>query len=547
LRGARFPIFADAVQPGRPQLQLTRPPHREPAREGGPIRAARVPGPPQHRKAWPEPQVFRTKLAALLEHLDRQLERPIEVQRDRLGRVVWVLGAIGYRICDEHRFVLPVARSRDGRLARLDYAVELYAPLSSPHALVPVIQALGLSGAGPQRSLFESTRHAADEEAWLARRAYWMLRADPRFRELRRRRLREAFALDPALVGIALAARRFPPASSLSNSLFNRVWRHEEAFRACARENPLLLSLVSAAFAEKKIEPCRDAVQALHRLFRSRGVSAAAWRFLCRHGTRFLRPAWRASQDRCVEATIGLLAELDRAGLPPPPSRWALRAWIWASLEHTTLGPDWNPVPPAVARSFLLEADRRRGLPALDGVRGEAELVLDWARDEQPRLDKRQRRAGWPWLVRQAGAWERRRALLDADGPREWPCADASVELDGLVATPIATLEALVDAGMALRNCLATQAHRCHTGRERFFSVREARSGRCIGAFCLRYREAVRAWTDSEAQGTANSPASKDIRRLAFAAARVYTASTGGNPHLGEGVDEISELLAGLE
>ena len=105
---------------------------------------------------------------------------------------------------------------------------------------------------------------------------------DPRFRELRRRLLPEALALDPELVRIALKARRLPFGGSLGAPDFNRAWRYEAAFRACARENPRLLPLVNAAFADKDILRTADAVHALHRLFREHGVSPASTRCSCR-------------------------------------------------------------------------------------------------------------------------------------------------------------------------------------------------------------------------------------------------------------------------
>lgn len=475
------------------------------------------------------------RLARLLDELDRRLDRPLEVERDREGRTVWVFGTLGYRVDEARRRIVACLREGGGR-ELMPWRVELVAPLGKDLFLRPLVRALGLSPASRQGDLFVAPNVALFMEMWLARRAYLRLRRDARFRALRRSRLPAALGLDRTLLAIALAARPLPQGGALTNVDFSRIWRHEAAFRACARESPRLLPLAFAALAEGRIPPGPDLVHALHRHLRGRGLSAAAWRYLCRHGTRFLRPAWERA-SRLTDAACLVLEELERAGLPPPPGPWAMQAWVERTLRRPTpLRP--YPVPPAVTRIAFDELARSRGTGREELLREELYFVLDWACATAPELDKKQKRAGWRHLLRRADGWARTQAVV-AGGPTAWPCALGEIDSGGLVVRPLASPRELAEAGIAFRNCLALLARRCQSGRERFFTVHERASGRPVAVFGLEWCASSQGWHVSGVKGPANRPAPGAIEALAFQVGIAYSDAVQHLAHTGVPIEDL--------
>ena len=169
-------------------------------------------------------------------------------------------------------------------------------------------------------------------------------------------------------------------------------------------------------------------------------------------------------------------------------------------------------------------------------------LVLDWASAAQPRPDRLQRRAGWPWLLRHARAWARLSAL-QAEGPHAWPCALQVLESETHRATVVSTIEALVEAGIAFRNCLGSLAHRCQSGAVRFFVVHERDSGRRAGVFSLQFEEATRLWRVGEVKGFANLHPPAPVWLLAAMASMAYSEASGRAPHASEWVDRMVACL----
>jgi hypothetical protein len=493
--------------------------------------------------------IARRRLALLLQKLDRWLDESPRVERDGRGRTVWVFGCVGYRVDTRLRGVYPVYRDEEGRVLAGRYTMELFRPLASAHFLPAVLRFLGLSDAGRQRHLFRGETTIAAEEHRISVDAYARLLRDPRFRDLRARRLPAALGLDPVLCAITLASRRWL-SSRIASDQYTIAWRRGRELRAVARENPGLLPLAFAALDEGWILPCGDAVKELHLLFRREGLAPATWRYLARHGCRFLRPAWaRTERGHCTRSALEFLREIERAGHPAPPPAWALRAWVGhSSYGRKGLVAGWNPVPPEVVRICLVQARRVRGTCAERFLGEDLRLVLLWAARESPRLDKLQRRSGWAWLLRQALAAERRRLLLEVGGPRAWPFALGEVVSGEYRATPVDSVEGLVDEGIAFHNCIADYAKECQEGWVRIFVVRGRVGGRRVGVVRLDHHLFTEGWGLQNVLGIANAPVEDALRAFASDLAERYNEVMAGMPHEGEGWSlRFGEELAGME
>ena len=489
----------------------------------------------------------RLRAAAFLRRLDRMLdERPV-VERDSVGHTVWVLGAIGYRVNRSLPGVYPVHRDKDGRVHVGGYTVELFRPLRTQDFLSFVLRRLGQSS-GPQRELFRSPAEIAMEEYRLVCEAWRRLRRDSRFEDLRSRRLPAALGLDPVLCAITLQARR-SLTSRIASDEYSLVWRHERALRVVARENPGLLPFVAVALKEQRILPYGDAVKELHLLFRCAKLAPATWRWISRHGCRVLRPVWaRSREGGLVGSALEFLREIERAGYPAPPPAWGVSAWLDSAVgSRLNLDRGWNPVPPAVVRVGLAAARRARGSSGEAFLEEDLRLVFEWAAREAPVLDKLQRRAGWAWLLRRAMERERRRLLLEVEGPRSWPCAVREVVGGEFVASAVDTVEGLVDEGMAFHNCIAGYAEYCQRSEMRIFAVRARASGRRLGVIRLDHQPFSEGWQLRDVLGIANAPVGSALRRFAEDLADRYNELMGGFPHESEGWslgfgDELAQL-----
>jgi len=479
---------------------------------------------PKELREEPHGVLPRLRLEALLGRLDEALDEPIAIGAPPHGggRIVWVFGCVGYWIDERRRAVVPV-RLIGRRPIPLPCTVELWRPLSTPVWLTYLLRHLGLSDWGLQRHLFRGESAIEREEKWIAEAAYARLERDARFCDLRERRLPAALALDPELCRIALGTRPAGAGGLVCSARYTRLWRLQAPLKRVLRENPRLLALAVAALEDREIAPREDLVQVLHERLRAGGVSGAGWRYLARRGTRIFLPLWRHTRGRRLEAARQYLVALQGAGLPPPPREDAARIWLRGR-------PGWAETPGAVLAGFLAEAASLRGTLQALFWEEDARLVLGWASAARPALDKRQRRAGWRWLLRAARAWERRQILLEAEGPRAWASPLEALEGEGLRARVIGSLEELVEEGGAFHNCLATLYESCQDGTSRYFVLRSAAGGKRVAVAELRWRGEREGWALGQVRGPANSEPGADVHEFAACLERAYRERAKGAP-----------------
>jgi hypothetical protein len=492
------------------------------------VTAFQIPAPPAVLFEEPRGHVLKARLARLFELLGKMLDEPVRVTEDARGRTVWLLDAVGYRIDRMRREVIPLRRI-GGQVRRMAYRVELYKPLCTFQWIPYVLRAHGLSDSGVQRHLWRNDVVIRREEQWMAEVAYAQLRAQPRFRELRERTLPDVLALDPGLMRMALATTK--ERTEVGSERYTRIWRSEESFRAVERENPLLLPLAYVSLEDGDIPAQGDFVQRMHAHLREQGLSKSGWRYLARHGARFLFPFWTEYKGRSrLNFSAAILQHLERAGFPPPPSWESARRWIRCLSRGDVRGPGWQRLSPSVLGAYLREAARCEGSPDEDFWRADAPLVLAWARETDLILDKLQRRAGWPWALRQARDWERRRFLLESDGPQSWRSEIECFEIAHFQAHAVTTLERLVDEGAAFHNCLASLADECQAGRKRIFTITDTRDGKRLAVAELSWISAQKTWALTDLKGIANRPAPDAVLHFATALLREYATQAQGIP-----------------
>lgn len=477
----------------------------------------------------------RLRMAGLLRWLDGRLNRPTEIEVSSRRRTVWVFGSIGYRVDYALRRVVPLLRM-GGQVLRQDYTVELLRPLSNPRWVPFILREAGLSDYGPQRPLFRADGSIGLQEGAIAEATFRRLARDERFRELRRRLLPSALALDPELLRIAHACRDRHYKAAVDSVRYSLIWRHDSAFRTAARENSRLLPLAFEAVRRGEIDPRGDLVHQLHDALRERGLPRQAWRHLAQHGVECLFPLWRRLRVSALEGTAAYLRDLCVAGADLPPARVAYIHWLrvqvgWQGMAGEAGAGVSCRAPSFVAAAYLREAWSASGALRRGALTENAPVVFEWVRAVQPQPDKLQRRAGWGWLVRKARAWNRRQTLLRHTGAREWPSVLEHFEADGLRASAIRTLEELIDEGTAFHNCLGRLAAECQSGEATFFVVRRTRTNERIAVAAVAWHDRLGAWILGNVKGPANSEVSPVVRsfgcRLAAEYGRLASAPHG--------------------
>lgn len=293
-----------------------------------------------------------------------------------------------------------------------------------------------------------------------------------------------------------------------------------------AREAPQLLPLVVMALREGLIPAEDDLVAALRRLCLRSGLGPATWRHLLRHGVRWLRPVWHATPEpHRTDASIDVLQAFAAAGHPRPPTARLLHSWMFAAHEPE-LGGAFTGVPPAVLAA-LCYTDRTAAVDDQD-------IVLDWARAARPPLDKRQRRAGWPWLVARARAWERDERLPPPPGSETaasgWPTPLEHFASGGFEAQALGDPEALASAALAFRNCLVDMVWPCQGGTVHVFVVHTVGGGRAAAVAGISSDPQTGAWQLMDIRGRFNQAVSEGLQDFAQALVEAFRAVCPPSP-----------------
>jgi hypothetical protein len=459
------------------------------------------------------------RLQILAERLDELLDDPVSVSCCGDTRVVAAMGCVGYRIDYRLKTITPGRVHADGGLETMTFGVEVFRPLITSWWLRWLIDDLELSDDGPQGQLFIPGQLIKWQVRWLTNIAYDLLQRHPAFRRLRRYDLPHALKLDPTLVRIAM--KIWHGAGWLSADEYALVWQKEHALRRLEKENAQLVPVVAPIVLYGEAGT-GDPVADLKQRCRGAGISAAAWRYLTRHGWRIFKVPWELSPGRSrLDFAIGYLRALDRAGLPPPPPPSLLKPWsnlyIDATYDRQRENRSWFDLAGCVLRPALLEADRLRHSPDLPRFIQNFLLVVNWALQTEPRPDSNQRRAGWHWLLRQAREWEAELRLDSVEDNQRWPTYIDPFEDGGLIIQPLQSAAELTLEARRMRNCLAEYTDACADGFVRIFSVRTDPAARPLADIGVEREDDTGRWIVTECKGFANQPAEPCIGAIGAA------------------------------
>jgi hypothetical protein len=458
-------------------------------------------------------------LAALSGRLDVLLEAPLRVREAGDTRRVTVLEVAVFQVRPAEQALM---RTRPGRMPACFQLVPLLSTQEWRETLLAllarVVQAgdgLGPIGPTPPRV-----------RRWVVATVLRLLRGDARFRRLREIDAPRAFGLDPELACIGMLARLPRGCNALSSDQYAMVWSHAGLFRRAATENPQLLPLVSALLLDRRRARVADPVHVLSQRI-ARDLSPKAWRYVAKYGTRPLRVAWAAAtEDTPLEAALAYLGMLDRAGLPPPPPRSLARAWMvvcrigigLSFMEAEILGDVPLPVLDAAARRH----DAARANPGIAPAADTVIAVAEWYRDaELPRVAASVR--DWSWLESRWREHEVRMQRFRQAGAATWTSLVGPIQYQRWRVQPLLTAREVVDASLALRNCLDRYVDHARADRIRLFVLRNQRTARLDAAIAIVPTTGrLLRWELSDVRGFANSPAPQFFA-LACGIARRYT------------------------
>lgn len=422
--------------------------------------------------------------------LDAQLNRPLERFELEGCSVVEVFGQIGYIADHDQRALGCSMRDRFGAPYPIDVNVSLLPALNGTTWLAMLLDAWCIDW----RSSEGGTSFAEDaQEALFLRTLRRMLEADARFRLVRRKI--GLLLLGPDFHALALRSR----AGEFDADHATRVWQHHEAFAEVARVHPKLLPvltlLLRAGAFDGEPPPTADDVLRRMRAALAARLPGAAWRWLVRHGVRFLLPFGRPRLE--LGAMVAVAGELAAAGFPPPPSARFMQSW--RSLNGALEGKGkWCVLPVRIRRGMLAEAVRRAALPGFAEWCGEAERVMFAVTTPGDSVAELPKRCGYAWLKKRAAEIEYREQMRHALAGLQWPCPIGEVRIGNRSVVPLQTGIAMFEEALYMRSCLAEYAKPCSEGRALVFSVRDDQ-GRPVANLLFR-RNAHARWEFAQAK-----------------------------------------------
>lgn len=288
-----------------------------------------------------------------------------------------------------------------------------------------------------------------------------------------RQRVSAALALNPDALRIAHRLMNLLPDSGMVRlSYYNTVIRNLEAFKALEREAPQLIPLYSAVVDRPDVDQAVPPAQALRAHLMSADLTPRTWRLVLKAGPRLLLPVRDFYKGEARTAMLDYLRILEALGLDREPSS----ALIWGILNRFA-NPGWRFERHIgqirhVADQFGHAARTFIRLASPAAREQDLAAVLEWMERAKPKLDKSQRRAGWPWLLKNAEAWlSRQRLVLESKGDR-WQLPFAKMTIGTCVLQPIDSATGLWDEGRAMHHCVFDYANSCAKGAALIVSAR---------------------------------------------------------------------------
>ncbi len=216
-----------------------------------------------------------------------------------------------------------------------------------------------------------------------------------------------------------------------------------------------------------------DDMGVLRKACLENGLSKADWRFLNRYGENAYAAVMPSAEDdvQLLETALFYINWQCSGGLKEPLAEELGERFISCMYDAYILSRNIDPRIAKIATDYwnkLADPVARKAFAREEWVH-----VLIWLRDEQPRFDRNQWRAGWETIRRRYQKWE----MLNK-GRIAWQSILPSFDQDGLHVQPLTSSYDLAEEGGRMKNCVGTYTKECIRGNYRLFSIAEKSSGR---------------------------------------------------------------------
>lgn len=356
----------------------------------------------------------------------------------------------------------------------------------------------------------------------MAKRLHRLLSKHSAWITFRRKQLPSLFNIPADIQKIALASRARPHRHLLDSSTLNTVWSNETAFRQCAKENPkllIVLNLFANALDLKNRQTLRDPIQQLKLHLRTLNVSEAGWKYLVKHGTRIIRPAWQLPYKQSPkEIFIHVMHMLQDAGLPQsvPPSvmQAFLRSYTDQQNGLREISASFhNLIDRGALQSALFTAHENRRSNNLSEFSENMTRVFLWTEQRESSLPKDLIKQGWEAIVKRWRIAENLHTLLEATPELHWSPKQVSFETHGYQVKGISSLKEIVQAAAKLRNCLTNYLEACADQYMEIYLLITPSTSRLKGCIGISYENELPSIIDIK--GVANTRANPEMYRAA--------------------------------
>lgn len=262
--------------------------------------------------------------------------------------------------------------------------------------------------------------------------------------------------------------------------------------------------------------------ETLRKLCLSLGLTPAGWRYIHWHGDSAYQAILQdSSEDYLLESVMNYVEWQAQAGLKTPlPKLLGHGCAIVFEQQFKSLllcNPSlalvamrhWELLPSVTAKEDFAHFQWTR--------------VLEWMRDDSPKLDSNQYRSGWGTVWR---AFQKSRNL--SDNLLGWVSILGPIISGEYEALPLVTAFQVELEGEAMEHCVVDYVESCQLGEYRLFSVRQTGSQERIATVGLEY--SGERWTLDQVKGLCNTAPSREVFVLATELAEMYQlAQEGGH------------------
>ena len=301
-----------------------------------------------------------------------------------------------------------------------------------------------------------------------------------------------------------------PDKSSFSH--YHLTIRHLDALRCMEQEAPQALGVYAELCEQSDFPPTGQPTQRLKAFLSANGLPPRIWALVLQDGSRVMRLVRQFYRGAASASVLDCLRIFRDLHTPRAPAPWLSQA-IYS--EFGNAGARRQQYHPALKTSMPDLAHLVRRVSALPkpGDEQEQELVavISWLTEpDRSCLDRRQRQAGWDYLVAHGLAHIDARVKASSAQPVAWKTPFSEVLFAGWRMKAMANSQELVEEGLRMRNCIGERIAECASSSKLLVSVSNALGKRVATA---EYRRSKTQWVCLDAKGPMNRVLDISVRR----------------------------------